>query len=86
MSDNINPSPAHGARRYQLADLTMAAGVPWFAVHVSDESGHTSSWIIRGNWAVSIYACNHRFGFQMPSRPSSVIATAKSGRSLAKMS
>ncbi|MFP3996819.1 hypothetical protein SHV74_19950 [Pseudomonas capeferrum] len=49
MSDNINESTlAHGVQRYQLADLTMAAGVPWFAVHVSDESGHTSSWIIRG--------------------------------------
>lgn len=35
-------------RRYQLADLTMADGRPWFAVHVQGDDGHTSSWIISG--------------------------------------
>ncbi|WP_248802930.1 hypothetical protein [Pseudomonas sp. MWU13-2100] len=42
------PLVAHSARRYQLADLTMAGGRPWFAVHVLDDDGHTSSWIISG--------------------------------------
>lgn len=45
-------------RRYQLSDLTMAGGRPWFAVHACDENGHTSSWIISGDWV------GDRFQFQ----------------------
>ncbi|BBG86000.1 hypothetical protein AHGSH82_031450 [Aeromonas hydrophila] len=45
MNQSVVPPPG---RRYQLADLTMAGGRPWFAVHVLDEDGHTSSWIISG--------------------------------------
>lgn len=51
-------SAAPLGRRYQLADLTMAGGRPWFAVHSRDENGHTSSWIVSGDWV------GDRFQFQ----------------------
>lgn len=44
--------------RYQLADLTLVGGQPWFAVHVQDEGGHTSSWLISSELK------NDRFHFQ----------------------
>ncbi len=40
--DASPPSP----RQYQLADLTMAGAVPYWAVHALDEDGSTSSWIL----------------------------------------
>ncbi|WP_095101663.1 hypothetical protein [Pseudomonas sp. Irchel 3A5] len=46
--DITEPANAVANRRYQLADLTVAGDQPWFAVHVQDGEGHTSSWIISG--------------------------------------